>query len=94
MSEIRCECGKLLAKVDHGSIFVMCKRCKRQVSILEGAAFSADEDSGIKLLEAYYNAISPYSKAKLLNYAYELTILDVVHQQEKRDKRKHLTVVE
>lgn len=93
MSEIRCECGELVAKVDHGRVYVLCKRCKRQVPILGGAAIAADENSGANLLEAYYNALSPYSKAKLIKYADELTILDEIHLQAKREKRKHLTVV-
>ena len=33
LSEVRCECGQLVAKFGVGSVELKCKRCKRLVSI-------------------------------------------------------------
>jgi len=31
--EIKCECGKLLARYENGKIILYCKRCKKEVKI-------------------------------------------------------------
>lgn len=31
--DIKCECGKLLARYEDGKIFLYCKRCKKEVEI-------------------------------------------------------------
>lgn len=31
--EIKCECGKLLARYEKGKIILYCKRCKEEVQI-------------------------------------------------------------
>ena len=31
--DIHCDCGKLIAKVKDGKVFVWCKNCKREVEL-------------------------------------------------------------
>lgn len=33
MQEIKCKCGKLLAKYDNGIIYLYCKSCKKEIPI-------------------------------------------------------------
>lgn len=39
--ELRCDCGKLLARVVHSVIELKCSRCKRSVLVLDGRRFEA-----------------------------------------------------
>jgi phage FluMu protein Com len=40
-SEMRCSCGRLMARARAGAVWVQCKRCKRQVEI--GPVSSGEE---------------------------------------------------
>lgn len=31
--EIKCECGKLLAKIRDGKLYLFCKKCKKEIPI-------------------------------------------------------------
>lgn len=33
MAEIKCGCGKLLARYDNGTLYLWCKGCKREIAL-------------------------------------------------------------
>ena len=39
--ELRCDCGKLLARVVHSVLELKCPRCKRAVLLMDGRRFEA-----------------------------------------------------
>lgn len=32
---VKCECGKIIAKIRDGKVYIYCKSCKRQVAIIQ-----------------------------------------------------------
>ena len=41
---VRCDCGKLIAYERDGAIYVMCKRCKREVRVAVEPSILRDQE--------------------------------------------------